>query len=52
MLALLFAFGYAFLIFGLSAEADSNWLRVLGFVAASYMALAGALAGWRYFREE
>lgn len=52
MAGILYAFSYAFLIFGLSAEADTDWLRVLGFVAASYMALAGALAGWRYFRDE
>ena len=52
MVAVLYAFGFAFLLFGLASEVQTEWLRILGFVAGSYMALAGAVAGWRRFRNE
>lgn len=51
MFAAVFSFAYAFLIFGLVNEAQSDWLRVLGFVAGTYLVIAGAIAGWQAARE-
>ena len=51
MAAAVFAFAYAFLIYGLVNEADSAWLRVLGFVAGTYLVVAGAVSGWMAARE-
>lgn len=45
-LGALLSFSYAFLIFALTSEAQSEWLRVLGFTGAFWMAVAGALQGW------
>lgn len=51
MLATFFAFAYALIIFALAGEADTPWLRVLGFVAGIYLTIAGALSGWLAARE-
>lgn len=48
----LLSFAYAFLIFGLTSEAESEWLRVLGFTGAFWMAVAGAFQGWAASRSE
>ena len=45
-----FAFMYAILTFVLAGEADTEWLRVLGFAAGTWMAFAGAIAGWQAAR--
>ena len=50
MVAAVFAFTYAILIFALVAEVETEWLRIAGIVAAGWMVLAGALAGWQAFR--
>jgi hypothetical protein len=47
MIAALFSFSYALLIFALVAETQTEWLRIVGIVAASWMVLAGAIAGWQ-----
>ena len=47
MIAALFSFSYALLIFGLVGEAETEWLRILGILAASWMVFAGAIAGWQ-----
>jgi hypothetical protein len=47
MFAAFFSFSYALIIFGLVGEADTDWLRVIGFIAASWMAIAGAISGWQ-----
>lgn len=47
MLASIFAFTYALIIFGLVGEADSTLFRVLGFAAGTWMAIAGAVAGYQ-----
>lgn len=47
MIAAFFSFSYALIIFALVGEADSDWLRIVGFIAASWMAFAGAIAGWQ-----
>jgi len=51
MLAVIFAFSYAIVIFTLAAEASSDWLRITGLVFAGWMAVAGAYAGYQHFRE-
>lgn len=45
-----FAFMYAILTFVLAGEAQSDWLRILGFAAGSWMAFAGAITGWQAAR--
>jgi hypothetical protein len=47
MLSAIFAFSYGLLIFALVAEATSDWLRISGIIAAVWMVLAGAAAGWQ-----
>lgn len=51
MSAALFSFSYALLIFALVGEAQSDWLRFLGFAAGCWLVIAGALAGWAAARE-
>lgn len=46
MFAAIFAFSYAFLLFSLVSEADSDLLKVLGFLAGLWMTIAGAYSGW------
>lgn len=51
MFAIIYSFSYAILISALSASTDSELLKALGFMAAGWMALAGAIAGWTKFRK-
>lgn len=50
MIAAIYALSYAFLIFALVGEASSVWLQVIGFLMATWMTVAGAIAGWQHFR--
>lgn len=50
MIAALFAWSYSVLIFALVGEVETEWLRITGIVAAIWMAIAGALAGWNTYR--
>jgi hypothetical protein len=50
MLAVLFAFSYGLLLFALAGEAETEWLRIAGIIAAVWMILAGAFSGWQTFR--
>jgi hypothetical protein len=50
MIAGIFAFAYGLLIFALVGEAETEWLRITGIIAAGYMVLAGAFAGWQSSR--
>jgi len=52
MLAALFSYGYAIILLALANEATTPWLRVVGVVAGSWMALVGSIAGWRAAREQ
>lgn len=51
MFAVVFALSYALIIYALAAEASSVWLKVVGFIAGTWMAIAGAVAGWQFTRE-
>lgn len=51
MINVVVTIGYAILIFALAGEAESGWLRVLGFAAAAFLTVIGALAGWAKARE-
>jgi hypothetical protein len=50
MLSAIFAFTYGLIIFALVGEADSEWLRITGIIAGSWMVLSGAVAGWQSSR--
>jgi hypothetical protein len=50
MIAALFAFSYALVIFALVAEVETEWLRITGIVFALWMVFAGAMAGWQRFK--
>lgn len=51
MVAAVFATTYALILFGLASEAQTDWLRIVGFIAATWMAIAGAMAGYQRFRD-
>jgi hypothetical protein len=51
VLAAFIAFGFALIVFGLSGEAQTGWLRVLGFIVASLITISGAISGWRHFQK-
>lgn len=46
MIGALYAFAFSLLTFALAAEADTQWLKIVGFVAGTWLAVAGALTGW------
>jgi hypothetical protein len=50
MIAAIFAWGYAILIFALASEVQSEWLKITGIIFAVWMAIAGSLAGYQRFR--
>jgi hypothetical protein len=50
MFAALFSFSYGLLIFALVGEAQTEWLRIVGIIAAVWMVIAGAFAGILSFR--
>jgi hypothetical protein len=50
MLAAFFAFAYGLLIFALVAEAQSLWLQITGIIAAGWMVISGAIAGYQSSR--
>lgn len=52
MLAVLFTFSYAIVLFALAGEAQSIWLRWVGFIFGAWMAIAGGIAGWQAARNE
>jgi hypothetical protein len=45
-MAAAYAFAYSLLTFALAAEADTVWLKVMGFIAGTWLAIAGAITGW------
>jgi hypothetical protein len=51
MLAFFFAYIYGILIFALALEASTTWLSWSGFAAASWMIIAGSIAGYQRFAE-
>ena len=50
-MAIIFAFSYAFVLSMLAANVEPLPLKVIGFVFAGWMAIAGAMAGAAKFRE-
>jgi hypothetical protein len=50
MIAALFAFSYALVIFALVGEVETEWLRITGIVFGIWMVFAGAMSGWNRFR--
>jgi hypothetical protein len=51
MLAVVFAWGYAALLFVLASEADSTTTMSLGIAGAVWMTISGAIAGYQRFAE-
>ena len=51
MFAALFAFSYGLIIFALVGETETEWLRIVGIIAAIWMVLSGAAAGIMSFRK-
>ena len=47
MIGAIFAFVYGIIVLALVNEADSEWLKITGWIAAFWMIAAGALAGWQ-----
>jgi len=47
MLAALFAFAYGVLLFALVGETQTEWLKVVGIVAAVWMIISGAIVGYK-----
>lgn len=44
--AALYSFAVALLVFALSAEAVTGWLKMLGIVLGVWLVFTGVLAGW------
>lgn len=51
MVAAIIAFVFALLVFALAAEAQSEWLRILGFILATLFTITGAVSGWQHFKK-
>jgi hypothetical protein len=51
MIAVFLTFVFALLIFGLAGEAQSDWLRIAGFIMGGLFTIAGAVNGWQYYKK-
>jgi hypothetical protein len=51
MITSFLSFGFALLVFALSGEAQSQWLRIAGFLLAGLFTFSGAVSGWKYFQK-
>jgi hypothetical protein len=51
MFAVLYSFAYALILFALAGDVQTEWLKILGIVAGSWMVFAGAVAGRQHFRK-
>ena len=51
MITVFLAFVFALLVFALAGEAQSEWLRIAGFIMAVLFTISGAISGWNYFRK-
>jgi hypothetical protein len=51
MIPTFLSFVFALLVFGLAGEAQSEWLRIAGFIMAVLFTISGAVNGWNHFRK-
>jgi hypothetical protein len=51
MIPALVSFVFALLVFGLAGEAQSEWLRIAGFIMGGLFTISGAVTGWQYYKK-